>query len=117
MVQVALWLFCRSQLPSLPMQIELNRDCQRVIDTEVTVNDEVRSGEATSAARSRLLLMASQAALTQTIGNQVSAQSRYGLQAHNKDLDERLLGRIRWRANGFVKQRVIDKSRRNRDAR
>ena len=88
--------------------IDFNRDCQRVIDTEVTVNDEVRSGEATSAARSRLLLMASQAALTQTIGNQVSAQSSYGLQAHNKDLDERLLGRIRSQAAGFVKQRVID---------
>jgi hypothetical protein len=88
--------------------IDFDHDCARVIDTEVTVSDEVRAGEATSTARARALMMASQAALTQTIGNRVSAESNYGLQAHNKDIDERLLHRIRSQASGFVKQQVTD---------
>jgi hypothetical protein len=88
--------------------IDFDRDCTRVIDTEVTVSDEVRSGEASSTARARALIMASQAALTQTIGNRVSAESSYGLQAHNKDIDERLLHRIRSQASGFVKQQITD---------
>jgi hypothetical protein len=79
-----------------------------MIDTEVTVSDEVRPGEATSAARARSLMLASQAALTQTIGNRVAAESNYGLQAHNTDIDERLLHRIRSQASGFVKQQVTD---------
>jgi hypothetical protein len=78
------------------------------MDTEVTVTDEVRQGEAMTTTRSRLLLIASQSALTQTIGNRISAESIYGLQAHNKDVDERLLHRIRSQAAGFVKQQVID---------
>ncbi len=88
--------------------VDFDHDCTRVIDTEVTVSDEVRAGEATSTAHARALLMVSQAALTQTIGNRVSAESSYGLQAHNKDIDERLLQRIRSQASGFVKQQVID---------
>jgi hypothetical protein len=90
--------------------IDFNRDCTQVIETEVSASDEMRQGEAMAATRTRVILMASQSAIRQTLGNQVSARSGYELQSHNTDIDEKLFNRIRSQAAGFVKLDITGES-------
>jgi len=97
-----------SLLLTVPLQaaraVDFSKDCSEVVVTEVDVSDELRPGETMATTRARVILMASQSALRQTIGDRISAKSSFELHTHNKDIDERLYNRIRSQSDGFVKQ-------------
>ena len=90
--------------PASAEALDFSRDCVEIKIADVNVRDELRAGEPVNAVRTRLLLMASQSALRQTIGEKVSARSSFELQSQNEKVDERLYNRIRAQAAGFVKQ-------------
>ena len=100
------YAFCCAAYLDRAIALDFNKDCSEIISALVTAKDELRVGESTAAARTRVLLLTDQAALKQTIGASVSAGSSYSLQSNNKKLDERSYHRIKSQAAGFVKQQI-----------
>jgi hypothetical protein len=94
-------------LPISGQALDFSKDCIEVKTVDINVRDEVRAGEPMNAVRTRVLLMASQSALRQTIGERVSAKSSLEMQSQNSVVDERLYNRIRAQAAGFVKQQDV----------